>query len=124
MLARFFFVAKTYDQAVSEALPFIRKFSQKMQANAAVVMQNQNHGNQHQKPFDRHNICFEEDYLIENSIIGDVATCRDKIKRFQDELNIDALALKPSAFDWQKNTRKFNPLQPRSAKLCLKRVSG
>ncbi|PMB46963.1 LLM class flavin-dependent oxidoreductase [Fischerella thermalis CCMEE 5205] len=103
MLARFFFVGKTYDQAVSEALPFIRKFSQKMQANAAVVMQNQNHSNQHQKPFDRHNICFEEDYLIENSMIGDVATCRDKIKRFQDELNIDALALKPSAFDLQKN---------------------
>ncbi|MDM9385165.1 LLM class flavin-dependent oxidoreductase [Chlorogloeopsis sp. ULAP01] len=101
MLARFFFVAKTYEEAVSEALPFICKFSQKMKANAAVVMQN--NGNQQQKPFDRNNICFDEDYLIENSIIGDVATCRDKIKLFQDELNLDALALKPSSLNVQKN---------------------
>lgn len=101
MLARFFFVAKTNEEAVSEALPFIRKFSQKMKANAAAVMQN--NGNQPHKPFTRDNICFDEDYLIENSIIGDAATCRDKIKRFQDELNIDALALKPSSLQLQKN---------------------
>jgi alkanesulfonate monooxygenase SsuD/methylene tetrahydromethanopterin reductase-like flavin-dependent oxidoreductase (luciferase family) len=33
MLARFFCVAKTYDEALSEALPFIRQFSMKMKAN-------------------------------------------------------------------------------------------
>ncbi|MFN6568920.1 luciferase [Nostoc minutum NIES-26] len=101
MLARFFYVGKTDDEAVSEALPFIRQFSQKMKANSAQVMQNSTNPNQ--KPFDRTNICFDEDYLIENSIIGDVVTCRDKIKKFQDELNLGTLALKPSSFDLQKN---------------------
>ncbi|AFZ60278.1 LLM class flavin-dependent oxidoreductase [Anabaena cylindrica FACHB-243] len=100
LLARFFFVAKTTDEAVSEALPFIRKFSQKMTANSTQVMQN---SPQPQKPFDRTNICFEEDYLLENSIIGDVETCRDRIKKFQDELNLGTLALKPSSLSLQKN---------------------
>ncbi|WP_414543613.1 LLM class flavin-dependent oxidoreductase [Nostoc sp. CCY0012] len=101
VLARFFYVGKTYDEAVSEALPFIRKFSQKMQANSAEVMQKS--ANPNQKAFDRTNICFDEDYLIENSIIGDVRTCRDKIKKFQDELNLGTLALKPASFVLQKN---------------------
>ncbi|MBD2773899.1 LLM class flavin-dependent oxidoreductase [Iningainema tapete] len=101
MLARFFFVAKTNEEAVSEAMPFIQKFSKKMKANSAQVIQN--NPNQNILPFDRNNICFDEDYLIENSIIGDVATCRDKIKKFQDELNLNTLALKPSSFDLQKN---------------------
>jgi hypothetical protein len=32
-----------------------------------------------------------------------VETCRDKIKKFQDELNLGTLALKPSSSDMQKN---------------------
>ncbi|WP_071188922.1 LLM class flavin-dependent oxidoreductase [Trichormus sp. NMC-1] len=100
LLARFFFVAKTSDEAVSEALPFIRQFSQKMIANTTQVMQN---SPQPQKPFDRTNICFDENYLLENSIIGDVETCRDKIKKFQDELDLGTLALKPSSLSLQKN---------------------
>jgi alkanesulfonate monooxygenase SsuD/methylene tetrahydromethanopterin reductase-like flavin-dependent oxidoreductase (luciferase family) len=101
VLARFFYVGKTSDEAVSEAMPFIRKFSQKMKANSAQVIQNSLNPNQ--KPFDRTNICFDEDYLIENSIIGDVVTCRDKIKKFQDELIVGTLALKPSSLTLQKN---------------------
>lgn len=101
VLARFFYVGKTEDEAISAALPFIRKFSQKMQANTAQIIQKSS--NPHQKPFDRTNICFDEDYLIENSIIGDVRTCRDKITRFQDELNLNTLALKPSSFVLQNN---------------------
>jgi alkanesulfonate monooxygenase SsuD/methylene tetrahydromethanopterin reductase-like flavin-dependent oxidoreductase (luciferase family) len=100
MLARFFYVAKTYDEAVSEALPFIRQFSLKMKTNSAQIMQKNPNQNQQ---FDRNNICYDEDFLIENSIIGDVATCRDKIKKFQDELNLGTLALKPSGIDLQKN---------------------
>ncbi|BAZ00074.1 luciferase family protein [Tolypothrix tenuis PCC 7101] len=100
VLTRFFYVARTYDEAVTEALPFIRKFSKKMTANAAVVMQKSSTGH---KAFDRTNICFDEDFLIENSIIGDVQTCRDRIKKFQDELNLGTLAIKPSACDLQKN---------------------
>jgi alkanesulfonate monooxygenase SsuD/methylene tetrahydromethanopterin reductase-like flavin-dependent oxidoreductase (luciferase family) len=100
VLARFFFVGRTDAEAVSEAMPFIRHFSQKMTANSMQVMQNSGH---QQKPFDRTNICFDEDYLIENSIIGDVGTCRDKIKKFQDQLNLGTLALKPSSFALAKN---------------------
>ncbi|TAF09401.1 MAG: LLM class flavin-dependent oxidoreductase [Nostocales cyanobacterium] len=100
LLARFFSVAKTYDEAVSEALPFIRKFSQKMTANSTQVMQNSPHP---QKSYDQTNICYEEDYLLENSIIGDVQTCRDKIKKFEDELNLGTIALKPSSSSLQKN---------------------
>jgi alkanesulfonate monooxygenase SsuD/methylene tetrahydromethanopterin reductase-like flavin-dependent oxidoreductase (luciferase family) len=101
MLARFFFVARTYDEAVSEALPFIHKFSVKMKASSAKIQNTEN--GQNLKPFNQKNICYDEDYLIENSIIGDVATCRDKIKKFQDELNLETIALKPASFELPKN---------------------
>lgn len=42
-------------------------------------------------------------YLLENSVVGDVATCRDKIKKFQDELSLGTLALKPASFELQKS---------------------
>ena len=102
MLARFFFVARTYDEAVSEALPFIRTFGNKMKALTA---SQKNHGNDspQTKPPSSQKSIFDEDYLLLNSIIGDVATCRDKVKRFQDELNLGTLALKPSSLDLQKN---------------------
>jgi alkanesulfonate monooxygenase SsuD/methylene tetrahydromethanopterin reductase-like flavin-dependent oxidoreductase (luciferase family) len=100
MLARFFFVGKTNDEAVAEALPFIRQFSRKMTANTTQVMQN---SSQKTQPYDRTNICFDEDYLLDNSIIGDVETCRSKIKKFQDELNLGTLALKPSSLAIAKN---------------------
>lgn len=100
LLARFFFVAKTNDEAVNEALPFIHKFSQKMIANSTQVMQNSPHP---QKSYDPTNICYEIDYLLENSIIGDVQTCRDKMKKFQDELNLRTIALKPSSLSVARN---------------------
>lgn len=100
MLARFFYVGKTYDEAVCEAMPFIHQFSQRMKTNSAQIV---NSSHQKLQLFNRQNICFDEDYLLENSIIGDVATCRDKIKKFQDELNLGTLALKPSSRHLQKN---------------------
>lgn len=100
VLARFFFVADTEEEAISQALPFIRSFSKKMQANAAVVQQN----NQNQsKPFNRNNICYDEEYLLSNSIIGDVSGCRDRIKKLKDELNLETLLLKPCSASLQKN---------------------
>jgi alkanesulfonate monooxygenase SsuD/methylene tetrahydromethanopterin reductase-like flavin-dependent oxidoreductase (luciferase family) len=101
MLARFFFAAKTYSEAVSEALPFIRKFSMRMKSFS---MRTKNNGNgQDYKLSDNQQNNFDEDYLLETSIIGDVATCRDKIKRFQDELALGTLALKPASLNLQKN---------------------
>ena len=100
VLARFFFVGKTEDEALSEALPFIRSFSKKMQANAAAMQQE----NQNQvKLFDRSNICYDEDYLLANSIIGDITKCRDQIKKFKSELDLETLVLKPCSASLQKN---------------------
>lgn len=100
VLARFFFVGKTEEEALSEALPFIRSFSKKMQANAVAIQQeNQNQA----KPFNRNNICYDEDYLLANSIIGDVSKCRDQIKKFKSELDLETLALKPCSASLQKN---------------------
>ncbi|WP_208346287.1 LLM class flavin-dependent oxidoreductase, partial [Aetokthonos hydrillicola] len=102
MLARFFFVGRTYDEAVSEALPFIRTFSKRMKAFTA-SQQNDGNDSHHLKLLNTQKSVFDEDYLIENSIIGDAVTCRDKIKKFQDELNLHTIALKPSSFELQKN---------------------
>ncbi|MDF5713462.1 MAG: LLM class flavin-dependent oxidoreductase [Rhizonema sp. NSF051] len=102
MLARFFFVARTYDEAVSEALPFINNFSQKMKAMRGKV-ENIGNDSQHLQALTGQKSCFDQEHLLENSIIGDVATCRDKIKRFQDELNLGTVALKPCSFDLLKN---------------------
>ncbi|WP_407884043.1 LLM class flavin-dependent oxidoreductase [Scytonema sp. NUACC26] len=102
MLSRFFFVASTYDKAVSEAKPFIRTFSQRMKVMSATAHKCGNNS-QNLSPLSNQKSNFDEDYLIENSVVGDVATCRDKIKRFQDELNLGTLALKPCSFNLQKN---------------------
>ncbi|MEH2255290.1 LLM class flavin-dependent oxidoreductase [Nostoc sp.] len=101
MLARFFFVARTNEEAVSEALPFLRIFSQRMKAVKNQVQSDDNHS-QHLMPISGQKASFNEDDLLENSIIGDVTTCRDKIKRFQDELNLGTLALNPSSLYLQK----------------------
>lgn len=58
---------------------------------------------QHLQPINGQKSCFDEDYLLENSIIGDVITCRDKIKRFQDELHLGTIALNPCSLNLQKN---------------------
>jgi alkanesulfonate monooxygenase SsuD/methylene tetrahydromethanopterin reductase-like flavin-dependent oxidoreductase (luciferase family) len=99
LLARFFFVAESYEEAVRKALPFIQKSSQKMIANSTQIMQNSPHP---QKSYDPTDICYEIDYLLENSIIGDVPNCRDRIKKFQDKLNLSTIALKPSSLSLQK----------------------
>ncbi|OCR00496.1 luciferase [Oscillatoriales cyanobacterium USR001] len=101
VLSRFFFVSQTDEEAIEEALPFIRSFVKRMTQNIASI---KNDGNtQHLKPSSNQQTCFDESYLLENSIIGSVATCRDRIKRFQDELNLGTLALKPCSFDLPKN---------------------
>ncbi len=101
VLSRFFFVSRTDEEAIEESLPFIRSFVTRMTKNVASLKHNGN--TQHLKPSANQQTCFDETYLLENSIIGSVATCRDKIKRFQDELNLGTLALKPCSFDLQKN---------------------
>lgn len=101
MLSRFFFVAATDEAAICEAMPFIQEFTKRMQGFATQV---QHSGNT--KDFtqlSQQNNAFDADFLLQNSIIGSVQTCRDRIKRFQDELNVGSIALKPTAFNLQKN---------------------
>lgn len=101
VLSRFFFVSQTDEEAVQEALPFIQSFVARMTKNVSNLKQDGN--TQHLKPSEQQQTCFDETYLLGNSIIGSVTTCRDRIKRFQDELNLGTLALKPCSFDLQKN---------------------
>jgi alkanesulfonate monooxygenase SsuD/methylene tetrahydromethanopterin reductase-like flavin-dependent oxidoreductase (luciferase family) len=101
VLSRFFYVAATDQEATQEALPFVRDFVARMSQNVANLKQDGN--TQHLKPAANQKTCFDEAYLLENSIIGSVATCRDKIKRLQDELDLGTLALKPCSLDLQKN---------------------
>lgn len=102
ILARFFFVARTDDEAVSEAMPFLEKFGSRMKSLTA-SLGNSGNNSEHLQPKQGGQSCFDVDYLIENSIIGNVATCSDKIKRFQDELNLGTLVLKPCSLNLQKN---------------------
>jgi alkanesulfonate monooxygenase SsuD/methylene tetrahydromethanopterin reductase-like flavin-dependent oxidoreductase (luciferase family) len=101
MLTRFFFVARTDEEALDEARPFIDKFCTRMRAFVTRIQSSGNTQNftqlsQQAPPFD-------PDRLIANSIIGSVQTCRDKVKQFQDELALSTLALKPVAFNLLKN---------------------
>lgn len=101
MLARFFYVARTDEEAISEALPFIDKFSSRMQGLATQIQKSGNAQNftqlsQQSNPFDA-------DFLIQNSIIGSVKTCQDKVRQLQEELNVDTIALQPVALDLAKN---------------------
>lgn len=109
MLSRFFFVARTDEEAINEALPFIDKFSRRMQALTARIQssgdtQSFTQLSQQSNPFN----C---DFLIANSIIGSVQTCRDKVKQFQDELNLGTIALKPASFDLLKNQESLTRYQ-------------
>ncbi len=101
VLTRFFFCAKTDEEAIAEALPFLQNFAARMQRNTAHL---QNTGKtQHLHVNGKPGGCFEEQYLLENAIIGSVQTCGDRIKRLQDALPLGTLALKPCSFDLQKN---------------------
>ncbi|MCU0550895.1 MAG: LLM class flavin-dependent oxidoreductase [Leptolyngbya sp. Prado105] len=101
ILVRFFLVAETDAEAVSEALPFIDKFSRRMQEFAHRIQHSGNAQNFTQ--LSQQSNAFDPDFLLANSIIGSVRTCRDKVKRFQDELNVETIALQPIALDLAKN---------------------
>ncbi len=101
VLSRFFFVAQTDEEALCEALPFIEKFSTRMQTFAARIQDSGNTQNFTQ--LSQQSNTFDPDFLITNSIIGSVQTCRDKVKQLQDELNLGTIALKPVAFNLLKN---------------------
>lgn len=101
VLARFCFVARTDSEALSEALPFIDKFSNRMQKLANQIRSSGN--TQDFTQLSQQSNPFDPDFLIANSIIGSVQTCRDKVKQLQDELNLGSIALQPVGLDLLKN---------------------
>lgn len=109
MLVRFCFVARTDEEAISEALPFIDKFSRRMQAFTHEIRESGNTQNFTQ--LSQQSNPFNPDFLIANSIIGSVQTCRDKVKQLQDELNVETIALQPIAFDLLKNRESLERYQ-------------
>ena len=99
-LIRFFFVARTYDEAASEALPFIRNFSAKMKSYSIKVFQRGSH--QYFKLLNCQS-SFNEEELLAKSIIGDAATCRRKLQKIQEGLKLETLILQPASFNFRKN---------------------
>lgn len=114
-LIRFFFVARTYDEAVSEALPFIRKFGDTMKSYSVKVVQRGSH--QHFKLLNSQSSFNQED-LLARSIIGDAATCRRKIQKIQEKFKPGTLLLKPASFNFRKNIESLTRYD-REVRACL-----
>ncbi len=92
-LARFYYAAPTRDEAVAEALPFIRRFSERMRgiflAQGAQV------------PFDA-------DGLMDRSLVGSYQEVVDKIGRLHDAVAPGHLLLKPTSLDPDKCLRALD----------------
>ncbi|QKF82766.1 LLM class flavin-dependent oxidoreductase [Halarcobacter ebronensis] len=85
MCSRGFYMASSNEEAINEALPALIRFREQMEKQGI------------SSP-----IFYDENYWIENGIIGDKETCIKKIKELKD-LGITNLALKPISNDVEKN---------------------
>lgn len=85
MCSRGFYMASSNDEAINEALPALTRFREQMEEQGI------------SSP-----IFYDEDYWIENGIIGDKETCLKKVKELKD-LGITNLALKPISNEVEKN---------------------
>ena len=85
MCSRGFYMAQSDDEAFNEALPALKRFRKQMEAQGI------------SSP-----IFYDENYWIDNGVIGNKNTCLKKIKELQ-ALGITNLALKPIANDVNKN---------------------
>ena len=89
VLARFYFAAATRDEALSHALPFIRRFSERMQGIFLARGEN--------------GPTFDPSELIERSLIGSFGEVRDKIAAIQARTGCRSLILKPASLDESRN---------------------
>lgn len=90
-LARFYHGAPTREAALAQALPFIRGFAERMQANFKAT------GEKGPR--------FDLDELIELSLIGGFDELRDKIQTLHERVGFRSLLLTPCARDEDKNRR-------------------
>lgn len=89
MCSRGFYMASSNDEAINEAIPALKRFREQMEKQGI------------SSP-----IFYDEDYWIENGIIGDKETCLKKINELK-ELGITNLALKPISNEVEKNKKSL-----------------
>ena len=91
-LARFYFAAPTRGQAIAEALPFIRRFAERMRG----IFLAQNSGLAAQ---------FDPEELLERSLIGSHDEVAEKIVAIDARVTLHSLLLKPATADEDKGLR-------------------
>lgn len=89
ILARFYFAARTRDEALAQAIPFIHRFSERMQG---IFLARGEKGP-----------AFDPGGLIERSLIGSFDEVRDKIAFLHERTGLRSLILKPASLDEDKN---------------------
>jgi alkanesulfonate monooxygenase SsuD/methylene tetrahydromethanopterin reductase-like flavin-dependent oxidoreductase (luciferase family) len=93
-LARFYYGAPTRAEALSEAVPFIRRFSERMRG--IFLARGESGAN------------FDPDDIIERSLIGGFDELRDKIASLHEQTRFRSLLLKPTSLDADKNLRALD----------------
>lgn len=93
-LARFYYAASTREAAMAEAVPFIRRFSERMRG----IFLARGEGGPNVDP----------DAIIERSLIGSFDEMREKIQKLYEETGFRSLLLKPASLDSEKNLRALD----------------
>lgn len=91
-LARFFYTAPTREAALAEAVPFLRRFSDRI-------------GGIYRAQAGSRDTPFDEAAIIEHSLIGSFDEVREKIIGLQKRTGLRSLLLKPVSLDADKNFR-------------------
>jgi alkanesulfonate monooxygenase SsuD/methylene tetrahydromethanopterin reductase-like flavin-dependent oxidoreductase (luciferase family) len=88
-LARFYYAAATRKEALDEAIPFIRRFADRMRG----LFLAQDPGR---------SSFFDEDAIVERSLIGSFDEVRAKIIEMHSQVEFRSLLLKPATFSTEK----------------------
>jgi alkanesulfonate monooxygenase SsuD/methylene tetrahydromethanopterin reductase-like flavin-dependent oxidoreductase (luciferase family) len=94
-LARFFYAAPTREQALAEAVPFIRRFAERI-------------GGIFRAQAGSTNVPFDEAAIIEHSLIGSFDEIEEKIVELHRRTGLRSLLLKPASLDTEKNFRALD----------------
>lgn len=84
-VSRFYFAAPTREAALAEAMPFVRRFAERMRG--VFLAQNPQGGG------------IDEDAIIERSLIGSFSEVEDKIMTLHEATGMRSLLLKPVSLD-------------------------
>jgi alkanesulfonate monooxygenase SsuD/methylene tetrahydromethanopterin reductase-like flavin-dependent oxidoreductase (luciferase family) len=94
VLARFYFAAQNREAALAEAVPFIHRFSERMQG---IFLTRGESGP-----------AFDPAGLIERSLIGSFEEVSEKIAQLHDRTGLRSLILKPASLDETQNLRALD----------------